>query len=218
MPARRILDWIRAASPVRRVQSTAGYQSWRRSLLVSGLRRRAAHVTPLNVVLGSGETRFDGWLDTDQHVLDVRLRENWAGVFRDGSIDRLLAEHLFEHLSEDDCAVSFALCYRYLKPGGRLRIAVPDGYHRDPRYIEEVAPPRDGHKCLFHVDSLGSLLIAAGFAVEPLEYFDGDGEFHARSWSPADGYVKRSARIDEFDRFRNSPLGYTSLIIDAVKE
>lgn len=200
---------------MRRVQSTEGYQSWRRGLLIGSLRREARRSDPLNVVLGSGETRFDGWLATDQHVLDVRVLEDWSALFEECSIDRLLAEHLFEHLREDECLESFRLCYRYLKPGGRLRVAVPDGFRTDPEYIEEVLPPRDGHQCLFRVDTLSALLAEAGFRTEPVEYFDVDGCFRSRPWSSRDGHIHRSApRAPEGGL---GDLGYTSLIVDALK-
>lgn len=200
---------------MRRVQSTAGYQSWRRGLMVTALRRDARRSDPLNVVLGCGETSFDGWLATDQHVLDVRVPDDWAALFDERSIDRLLAEHLFEHLREDECLASFRLCHRYLKPGGRLRIAVPDGLRPDPEYIEEVLPPRDGHQCLFRVDTLSALLAEAGFRTEPVEYFDLEGTFQERPWRSADGHVHRSATHDRGEG--DGSLGYTSLIVDALK-
>jgi predicted SAM-dependent methyltransferase len=184
--------------------------------MITALRRDARRSKPLKVVLGSGETHFDGWLATDQHVLDVRVPEDWAALFDEHSIDRLLAEHLFEHLSEDECLASFLLCYRYLKPGGRLRVAVPDGLRPDPEYIEEVVPPRDGHQCLFHVDTLSALLAAAGFRTEPVEYFDIEGQFQARPWSAADGHIHRSVARDRMDD--GGELGYTSLIVDALKD
>lgn len=190
----------------------------RRALSIVSLRRRASRAKPLNVVLGCGDTRFKGWFGTDQHILDVRAEQDWAALFREDSIDRLLAEHLFEHLSEDDCAISFRLCRRYLRPGGRLRVAVPDGYRLDPKYIADVAPPSDGHQVLFQIDLLGSHLVEAGFRIEPLEYFDANGEFHTRQWNPADGYVMRSSRFDRSERFLTDALGYTSLIVDAIKE
>ena len=51
------------------------------------------------------------------------------------------------------CSTAFTECFRYLKPGGLLRIAVPDGNRNDPEYIEEVSPPKDGHQLLFKVDN-----------------------------------------------------------------
>ena len=214
----QILNSLRRVFPVRKLQSMDGHQKMRRGLSVFVLRREVARSRPLNVVLGSGETRFAGWLSTDQHLLDVRVSKDWAALFRESSIDRLLAEHLFEHLSEDDCLDSFRLCYRYLKPGGRLRVAVPDGLRPDPEYIKGVAPPADGHLCLFRVNTLVPLLESAGFRTEPLEYFDQQGRFQRTTWSAADGPIHRAAPPDCSALDGNGALGYTSLIIDAVKE
>ena len=56
-----------------------------------------------------------------------------------------------------------ANCYEFLRPGGRLRIAVPDGFHPEPGYIEYVRPGgtgigADDHKVLYNYQSLRKLL------------------------------------------------------------
>ena len=38
------------------------------------------------------------------------------------------AEHVFEHLTWDEARAALANISQYLKDGGRIRIAVPDGY------------------------------------------------------------------------------------------
>jgi predicted SAM-dependent methyltransferase len=63
---------------------------------------------------------------------------------------------------------------------------------------------------------LGELFLNASFPIECLEYFDEQGNFHRRDWSPADGMIYRSKRFDE--RIEDGRLTYTSLIIDARKE
>ena len=40
------------------------------------------------------------WVATDSEVLDVTSSRAWKRLFTPVSIDRLMAEHLFEHLSE----------------------------------------------------------------------------------------------------------------------
>lgn len=44
----------------------------------------------------------------------------------DGFADAFLAEHVWEHLSLEDAHRATRNCYRFLRPGGRLRLAVPD--------------------------------------------------------------------------------------------
>jgi predicted SAM-dependent methyltransferase len=132
-----------------------------------------------------------------------------------------LAEHVWEHLSETESKKALTECYRYLKPSGMLRIAVPDGYHPDPSYIEYVRPGGKGvgsedHKILCNYKLLTEKLKYSGFCVELLEYWDENGQFHFNDWAPEDGHVLRSKRFDP--RNRNGALVYTSLIADAIKQ
>lgn len=140
--------------------------------------------------------------------------------FQKDSVDRILGEHVWEHLTLEDGAVAAATCFTFLKKGGRLRVAVPDGFHPDENYIEFVKPGglgagADDHKVLYNYQTFSRIFEQAGFRVELLEYFDENGIFHAQNWDMSDGYIHRSIRYDS----RNSdgkPV-YTSLIIDAVK-
>jgi predicted SAM-dependent methyltransferase len=184
---------------------------------LNALRDQARRLHPLRVVLGAGTLPQVGWLETDYPLLDITKAPHWNRLFRRGSIDRLLAEHVLEHLSEAENQQALALAFTYLKPGGVFRIAVPDGCRRDPDYVAEVAPPKDGHQILFTREYLTRLLESAGFCVQALEYFDASERFHAISWDSADGHVHRSVRFDRQEAFRSGELYYTSLIVDAVK-
>jgi predicted SAM-dependent methyltransferase len=172
------------------------------------------------IVLGSGGVRVPGWIVTDIDQLNILRAEDWAAYFRPASMEAILAEHVWEHLSEQDGIEAARLCFKHLRPGGRLRIAVPDGMHPDQRYIDAVKPGGSGpgaedHKVLYSCRSLQDVLRKAGFETRPLEYFGEDGFFHAASWDPEDGMIRRSARFDE--RNRNGELRYTSIIVDAMK-
>jgi predicted SAM-dependent methyltransferase len=184
---------------------------------VRRLRERLAGATPLNVVIGAGATEFPGWFNTDREVLDIVSPRDWAELFAVGSIDRLLAEHVLEHLSEEQCRIAVGECYRYLKQGGLFRVAVPDGYRRDPSYVVEATPPNDGHQALYNIDTLTTLLENTGFVVDPLEYFDAQEEFHAQPWDENEGHVQRSIRFDSQTAFQRDQMFYTSLIVDARK-
>jgi predicted SAM-dependent methyltransferase len=179
--------------------------------------RHPVYPTPLNVIIGAKDTEYSDWLPTDLPLLDVGLRRSWQWLFRTDSIDRLLSEHVFEHLDEQQNRAAFQNCFTFLKPGGRLRIAVPDGNRRDASYVAEVTPPHDGHKSLFTITSLTKMLEDTGFSVQPLEYFDENEVFHAESWHPADGMVLRSKPFDRQIAFQRGDLYYTSLIVDAFK-
>ena len=194
------------------------YKQLSRKRRVWNLRKQLSSANPVRVILGGGSSSFPGWFHTDKDVLDVTAPSDWRALFEPESIDSLLSEHMLEHLTEDEARVSLGECYRYLKPGGLLRLAVPDGYRRDPAYVAEAAPPNDGHKVLYNVDTLTALLKSAGFTTTPLEYFDAQEQFHARPWSIDDGTIQRSARFDTQRRFQRDNLFYTSVIVDARKQ
>lgn len=174
---------------------------------------------PLRIIVGAGGSAYPGWISTDVNVLDLTIRSDWQWLFSRSRMDAILAEHVWEHLSDDEAAKATALAFDYLKCGGHFRIAVPDGYHPDKDYIQRVRPRGDGpgaddHKRLYTYRSLSELLEAAGFRVHVLEYWDEHGIFHAEEWDPKDGMISRSKRFDP----RNSEgLTFTSLIIDATK-
>lgn len=200
------------------LRQTGLYKELSRRRRVWNLRRQVSAAKPLKVVLGAGSTDFPGWLQTDKELLDVTSPGDWRALFEPDSIDTLLSEHMFEHLSEGDARIALNECLRYLRPGGLFRIAVPDGYRRDPAYVAEASPPNDGHQVLYNVDTLTALLRSVGFTTNPLEYFDAHEQFHALPWEENEGFIRRSARFDTQEDFRHGNLFYTSVIVDARKQ
>lgn len=200
------------------VKQTSLYRQLMRKRQQWKLRREINTARPLKVILGAGPTQVTGWLQTDKETLDVTSPEDWSLLFAPDSIDSLLCEHMFEHLTEDQARSALSQCYRYLKPRGLFRVAVPDGYRRDPTYLKEVSPPNDGHKMLYNVDTFTALLKGAGFTTTPLEYFDAEERFHAVAWDENEGMIMRSVRFDTQQAFQRDGLFYTSLIIDARKQ
>lgn len=194
------------------------YKQLSRKRRVWNLRKQVSGANPLKVVLGAGPTHFPGWFQTDKEILDVTNPSDWSALFDPESIDSLLSEHMLEHLTEHEARVALTECYRYLKPHGLFRIAVPDGYRRDPAYMAEASPPKDGHQVLYNVDTLTALLQSVGFTTTPLEYFDANEQFHAVLWNESDGMIQRSARFDTQQDFRRGDLFYTSVIVDARKQ
>ena len=135
-------------------------------------------------------------------------------------LNNIFAEHVWEHLTEDDTILANKNCYEFLNKNGRLRLAVPDGYHPDKKYIDYVKPGGVGrgaqdHKILYNYQTLKDKLEKTGFKTELLEFWDESGNFHYTDWSIKHGRVSRSKRYDQ--RNRNGQLNYTSLIIDAIK-
>src|SRR5689334_11447740 len=89
--------------------------------------RQARAAAVRRIVVGSSTTRFPGWISTDHHALDLLDEVTWARYFEPGSIDMLLAEHVWEHLDPADASAAARTCFKYLRVGGHLRVAVPDG-------------------------------------------------------------------------------------------
>lgn len=182
--------------------------------------KAAGRRPPVRVVLGGGHIPVPGWIVTDADLLNILDEKDWRRYFRSDSIDSCLAEHVWEHLTRNEGERAARLCYRFLRPGGRLRIAVPDGRHPDSEYLDAVKPMGSGegahdHKVLYTSDTLEDVLRSAGFSTRVLEGFDANGAFMTSLWDPEDGMIHRSARFDP--RNRDGSLRYTSIIIDAIK-
>lgn len=175
----------------------------------------------LKVIVGSASTKQTGWISTNYPTLDLTDDATYISLFKvPHSVSRFLAEHVWEHLTLEDGEKAAALCYRFLKPGGVVRIAVPDGYHPDADYIAQVkpggyGPGADDHKFLYNYQTLSKLFSEQGFQVELLEWFDEMGTFHYQDWDAEDGMIRRSSRYD--NRNKVKPNSYTSLVIDAHK-
>jgi predicted SAM-dependent methyltransferase len=153
--------------------------------------------------------------------LNVLVDEDWRRAFGNQPLNAIFAEHVWEHLPPADAKAGAAQCYKHLAPGGNLRLAVPDGNHPDPDYIEFVRPGGPGpgahdHKVLYTYDTLRAMLESVGFHVDLLEYYDAEGNFHHSTWDRALGRVRRCQGSTE-KKADGSVMHYTSLIVDARK-
>ena len=171
--------------------------------------------------VGSGGINNDkNWYATDIHSLNLTKNIDWKKLLFNLRIDNIMAEHVWEHLTEEDTILANNNCYKYLKRGGILRIAVPDGFHPEKKYIDYVKPGGNGagaddHKILYTYKTMVERLERSGFTVQLLEYWDENGNFHFVEWADDAGHITRSKRYDE--RNQNGALNYTSLIVDAKK-
>ena len=183
-------------------------------------RRLAALEPPVRLVIGASTRRLPGWHHTDQRYLDLVKPADWHRLFRPGTLAGLCAEHVWEHLTPDAALVAARTCHTFLAPGACLRVAVPDGLHPDPAYIDGARPGGTGggaadHQVFYDYRSLSQVFEAVGFRTELLEYYDETGTFHRKDWTDERGHVTRSARYDS--RNQGGRLVYTSVILDAVK-
>ncbi|MEW5819896.1 MAG: hypothetical protein AB1782_06865 [Cyanobacteriota bacterium] len=175
---------------------------------------------PVKIIIGASGTKQKNWVSSDINLLNLLKPSLWKAYFKDCSIDALLAEHVWEHLSSEESIIAAKTCFYFLKRGGYIRIAVPDGLHPDNDYIEWVKPGGIGagsedHKVLYTYKTLKEIFESAGFKVNLLEYFDETKQFHFNDWQPEDGMIERSKRFDS--RNIETPLKYTSIILDAIK-
>jgi predicted SAM-dependent methyltransferase len=160
----------------------------------------------------------EGWLATEATFVDLLEPDAWLDYFDEASLDAILAEHVWEHLSPDEGARAARTCFQYLRPGGYVRAAVPDGLHPSSNYREWVRPGGVGagahdHRVLYTYRTFSEQFEQAGFDVDLLEFFDENGVFHGTDWDEHLGKVHRSRRFDE--RNTGGTLAYTSIIVDA---
>jgi predicted SAM-dependent methyltransferase len=195
------------------------------------LSRRLAATPRKRVVIGAWGRYDPDWIPTQREFLDLLQPADWERFFQPGSLEALLAEHVWEHLTPEQAFAAARTCFRYLRPGGYLRVAVPDGLHPDPAYVEVVKPGaqiENDHKVLYTYRTLRELFERAGFRVILHEYFDEAGRFQYQEWDQTAGTISRSKRFDPRNRMGNLAsvypgsledyLNYSSIVLDAFKE
>lgn len=192
----------------------------------------------MDLIVGAKQRNFPGWLSTDLRApgarLDVRRSDDWARAFPPDSIDRIVAEHVLEHITPREALAALCNARRHLKPGGHIRVAVPDANNPDPVYQEHSRPGGKGqawarlffytadepeHKTHFDYLTLSELMRRAGLEPRLLEWHNERGQFHRNPWRLEDGPVRRyfgspynlSVYLP-FHGFQN-----VSLLIDGVK-
>jgi predicted SAM-dependent methyltransferase len=138
--------------------------------------------------LGCGAVNNPLFINVDivprPHVHYVRKIDN-LGPFDDRTVDLVYACHCLEHYAHAHVLDVLIEWCRVLKPGGRLRLSVPDFdvlttvYLENGRQISPLLAPLlggqndafDYHKAAFNMGYLSELLLEAGFS-------------HVCSWTP----------------------------------
>lgn len=178
----------------------------------------------IKVVVGAGGyNKGEDWLHTEEDQLSLLNEKDWENHFVPGSVSAILSEHVWEHLTYEEGVQAAVICLKYLKPGGYIRCAVPDGYFPNEEYQNGVKVggpgPKDhpaaSHKIVHNYISLKSMYEEAGYEVRLLEYCDEAGQFHYSPWDEKKGFIYRSKRFDH--RNQDGQLGFVSLIVDAIK-
>jgi glycosyltransferase involved in cell wall biosynthesis/predicted SAM-dependent methyltransferase len=99
--------------------------------------------------LGCGDTWHQDWVNLDFYssnpavvAYDLRL-----GVpFADNSVDVIYHSHVLEHFTRSGGERFLAECFRVLRPGGLMRVAVPDLENIAAAYLAALEAARQGGK------------------------------------------------------------------------
>jgi predicted SAM-dependent methyltransferase len=183
----RTLDWWNERLPL-------GHEAVDKESLESGP-VLLPKTTGLKLNLGSFTTMFHGWKNIDQIDLGA-----WAGSngypfmcwdvlrglpYDDQVVDLVFSSHMLEHLSYEEGATVLAECRRVLRPGGVLRVLVPDAGVLIRKYNEGTLGEFDeisttsalrttsaaklyelllsGHRAIYDWATLEAALMKAGF-------------------------------------------------------
>jgi predicted SAM-dependent methyltransferase len=83
--------------------------------------------SPLRLHLGCGNVRLPGWVNIDiDGGPDLQLDLRFGLPFPDASVDLIHTEHMLEHMCLSDGKLLLAEAHRVLRPGGKMRVGVPD--------------------------------------------------------------------------------------------
>ena len=189
------------------------------------IRQAATKDNHINLILGAAETSQKGWYSTNYEWFDISKSNDWDRIFNGKVIvKKMVAEHVFEHLTADQMSAALSLAHQHLIPGGKLRIAVPDGYNPDPTYrahvdVGGIGADASDHKQLLNYDILREALIHAGFQSTLLEGYSSSGELVSNAICEQDGFILRSRANPKEIKAQgwDFPNSKTSLIIDAIK-
>lgn len=138
----------------------------------------------LKLHLGCGSNSLEGWVNVDieSPIADLIHDLRQPLPFPDGSVDRIFAEHMIEHIEYEEAIALIRECRRVLVPGGVVRVTTPDLVWLVTNYAAAVTDrwgelwqPRSpcallnegmrswGHKYLYDRADLRALFHDAGF-------------------------------------------------------
>jgi predicted SAM-dependent methyltransferase len=167
------------------------------------------------LIVGSGGDKIEDWISSDYPIFDLKNYIHWEFFFNKRPWEKILAEHVLEHLYLEDFKDILKLSKKYAAEGATLRVAVPDGYSTLDGYIDAVKPGGTGagafdHKVLYDYMKMKKISDDLKIKCSFVEYFDENGNFFS-AYSEDNGFIKRCKKNDP----RNSNiLQYTSLIVD----
>ncbi len=187
-------------------------------LLRSSKIARYRQAQPLKVYYGCGDIRQPGYVNVDLRwtpAVDVIGNLTWCSRKFANRCDEVYVSHVLEHYgnpgranraSGDTVLGALQKIHTMIKPGGGVRLAVPDFRALARLYIEKHLPlnprllgrvygeqdyPQNYHKCGFDIDFLSCCLQETGFE-----------DIH--EWLPEQCGIVRDSSFDHIDGVRTS--------------
>lgn len=139
-------------------------------------KKRQTAKDPLRLNIGGGDPKSDTYVDRKGYVLIDRSvgKEAYPLDYPDESVDEIVASHILEHFPYEDVQKVLNDWVRTLKPGGLLKLAVPDlawileHYGKQHNFNLQGfiygghLDENDHHKAAFDTDSVREMLANAG--------------------------------------------------------
>lgn len=95
--------------------------------LSSALRQWVAEISKVMLNIGCGDRKLAGFVNIDvMPGADLRHDVTRGIPYSDSSVDLIFSEHFLEHLPQRDGLRFLRECRRVLRPGGVVRVAMPD--------------------------------------------------------------------------------------------
>jgi predicted SAM-dependent methyltransferase len=181
--------------------------------------------TDLKINIGNGPFKHEGWLNVDcsislkKDVVACDLRRKWP--LSSGSAKYIFSEHVFEHFGyPDEIGHILEECYRVLKPGGVLRVIVPNAerYLRayaddDKAFVREVGGEFASKLSVVNVMMRENGFHKYAYDYSELEHVLKSAGFKNVTRSSLNGSLNRELNLDFVDDQRE----LVSLYAEAVK-
>lgn len=118
-------------------------------------------MSEFNVNFGCGGNIIPGW---DNHDIDVDITKPLP--YADGTVDKILAEHVMEHVQCSQALNFLCECRRILKLGGVVRICCPIVGPHLAKWLAIDLTVNHEHKILLDEHLMRTLFWMAGFDLE----------------------------------------------------
>ncbi|GAI97240.1 unnamed protein product, partial [marine sediment metagenome] len=164
-------------------------------------------IDPIYLNLGGGSnchprTEYQNYISVDINPPS----SNWAVKhdlrnplpLPDGSVTRIHSEDFIEHISVSEIKVLLVECFRLLKPGGMMRIGVPDYNNpKDRSYLKRGTDPRfPSHITLTNFQMLKNIIEKSPFSRYKFYHYWDEEDFIQETIDYSLGMIKRTPDND----------------------